>query len=308
MAKRRKLSEPPESSAVTWERVRRIFDFPKPPHEVWERQFDYFDDELRKLARTPYEQIESGDLWYYFHDLAYVELQPEVFAYLFPVCLMDWHRTLMANRPCGHGDADFHYGVRNGKILEKMLTPEQREEVFEVFRDSFVERLDAERGFVYDGSETPAYGWMARFNTLGIVVPEIGRVWERWWSLGTPGRAVAALQYCSGLMYSEGENPLFGKWTRERGGGGPYLWGNDASIHEGWLPENLAFLKVTLTPDYVSAKAAEAEEELKGEPEEEVARRIADDLPRCRDLVELRAEELPKLLSRSDEYVLDWSV
>jgi len=309
MAKSRERIEPHEASAVTWERVRRIFDFPKPPHKVWERQFDNFDAELRTLAQTPYDEIDFSDLWYYFHDLAYTELQPEVFAYLFPVCLMDWHCSLMANEPCAHGDADFHYGLRHGEILEKMLTPEQREEVFEFFRDSFLERLDTERGFVYDGSKTPAYGWMGRFNTLGAVMPRIARVWEQWWSLATPGRAVAALQYCSGLMYAEGENPLFGKWTREGGGGGPYLWVNDTSIHDaGWLPENVDFLKTILTPDFVADKVKQAAERLSSEPERETAQRIAEDLPHCQDLVELRAEALPRLLNQSDGYALDWSV
>ena len=79
---------------IDWQRARRIFNYPKPPSSVLERQFDYFDDELQKLATTPYDEIDFGDLWYYHHDLAYVELQPEVFAYLFPVCLMDWHITL----------------------------------------------------------------------------------------------------------------------------------------------------------------------------------------------------------------------
>ena len=50
---------------IDWQRARSIFNYPKPPASVSERQFDYFDDELQKLATTPYEEIDFGDLWYY---------------------------------------------------------------------------------------------------------------------------------------------------------------------------------------------------------------------------------------------------
>src|SRR6476660_3165224 len=90
-------------SAITWERARAIFGNAAPPAHVWERQFDYNDDDLKRIAATPFQQIDSSDLWYYFHDLAYVPLQPDLFHYLFPVCLMDWHKTLMMGEPCSHG-------------------------------------------------------------------------------------------------------------------------------------------------------------------------------------------------------------
>lgn len=57
---------------ISCDRVRSIFDFPKPPKEVWERQFDGFDDDLQRLAKTHWEKIDFSDLWYYHHDLAYL--------------------------------------------------------------------------------------------------------------------------------------------------------------------------------------------------------------------------------------------
>ena len=146
------------TTPISWGRVRRIFGDPQPPRTVWERQFDYFDDEFRHLARTPYDQINFTELWYYHHDLAYVELQSDLFDYLFPVCLMDWHRSLLSNEPCSHGDSDFHYGLHRGNVLEKMVTPERRNTIYTFFRDSFSERLVSERGFIYSGSKTPAFG------------------------------------------------------------------------------------------------------------------------------------------------------
>ncbi|SIN93909.1 hypothetical protein SAMN05444166_1701 [Singulisphaera sp. GP187] len=298
----------PSESLITWERARGIFNDPKPPESVWERQFDYFDDQLDRLARTPYYQIDFGDLWYYHHDLAYVELQQDLFNYLFPVCLMDWHASLMQNQSCSHGDSEFHYGVLSGNILEKMVTPQQRGAIFEFIRDSFLERLDAERGFAYEGSRTPAYGWIGRFNSIGLILPKIDLLWEPWWTLDTPGRAVAALQYCSGLMYLEGENPLCGRWKTGQGGGGPYLWETDSLILDmGWKPENLDFLSRTLTADFVDDRVLKAVARLEGEPEWEQARRLENDLPERRELVSLRVAELPNLIAK-DTGPDGWSV
>lgn len=292
---------------INWERARSIFGHPRPPVAVWERQFDYFDDELKKLARTPYENIDFGDLWYYHHDLAYVDLQPEVFAYLFPVCLMDWHLTLKSNAPCSHGDSEFHYGLWHGKVLEKMTTPDQRKQIGEFFCDSLLERLDDERGLSVRGSAGTAYEWMFRFNSLGIVMPVIPNVWETWWSFDTVGRAVAALQYLSGLMYFDGENPVFEAWTREDGGGGPYLWDNDSDIFSaGWLPENADFLARILTVEFVESKLRQAVRRLEGQPEHAKATQLANDLPDRVELVKSRAAELPNLLRNSDP--TGWSV
>lgn len=294
VGKRRRVGPGP----IGWERVKAIFGNPRPPKTVTERQFDYNDDALDRLARTPHEQIDFGDLWYYHHDLAYVELQPDLFDYLFPACLMDWHDSLMRNRPASHGDSEFHYGVHRGDIFEKMVTAERRDLIYEFFRDSFLERLDAERGFVYSGTETPAYGWMGRFNSLGLVMPRIDMLWEPWWSVETPGRAVAALQYCSGLMYLEGENPLFGPWTHDRGGGGPYLWEADSLIYDvGWKPENIDFLSKILTVDFVEHLIGKVVTRLEAEPEWEKARRVAGDFPERRELVAFRVAELPLLLA-----------
>ena len=87
-------------------------------------------------------QIDFSDLWYYYLDMAYVELQPDLFSYFFPVCLMDWHETLLRNESCSHGDSEFHYGVHRGKVFEKMMSAEQKLAVIEFFRDSFLMRLD----------------------------------------------------------------------------------------------------------------------------------------------------------------------
>ena len=254
---------------------------------------------MRRLATTPLERILIDDLRCYQEDLAWGDLQPDLFDYLFPACLMNWHGTLMRNEPAMPGYGELHYGLHRGKVLEKMVTPDRRDAIYEFFRDGFLERLDAERGFAYSGMGTPAYGWMGRFNSVGLVMPRIDMLWEPWWSLDTPGRAVAALQYCSGLMYFEGENPLFGRWTQERGGGGPYLWETDSLIYDvGWMPENVEFLTRTLTAGFVEDHVGKAVTRLESEPEREKARQLVGDFPERREIVSLRVAELPLLLAK----------
>src|SRR4051794_22635962 len=106
---------------ISTDQARAIFGYPAPPSEVRESQFDGFDDDLRRVAQTPWDQIQDGDLWYYLHDLAYMELQPDLFAYLFPVCLNFWYQTLLRSTAAAVGDAEFHYALHHGQVLEKMV-------------------------------------------------------------------------------------------------------------------------------------------------------------------------------------------
>jgi hypothetical protein len=188
---------------ISKDQSRAIFGYPSPPSQVTEYQFDGFDAELSKLAQIPWDQIKDEDLWYYIHDLAYVELQPDLFAYLFPVCLNFWYQSLMRSTACAQGDAEFHYALARGQVLEKHVTADQREQIFDFFRDGFLDRLDKERGFIYQAQLTPAYGWMMRLNSLGLVTPLIEPIWNAWWSMNSSGQAVSALMYLSGLMYGQ---------------------------------------------------------------------------------------------------------
>lgn len=283
------ISNQPPKQPISWERVRAIFDYPEPPQKVWQRQFDYNDDKLQELAQTPYEQIDFSDMWYYHHDLAYVKLQPELFAYLFPVCLMDWHHTLQNNEPCSHGDSEFHYGIYQGNVFEEMLTSKQLNEITFFFRDSFLERLDSERETPQLKNGFPIFSWLARFNSLGVIVPNIAPIWNAWWSVETPGCAITAIQYCTSLMYFEGENPFFAEWD----GISPYLWHKDILVDTyGWIENNRHFLSTTLTVDFVNQKVIESKARLRENSIFEKIQQLEDDLPKCQEVIALQIDEL----------------
>jgi hypothetical protein len=293
---------------ITWTRLRRIVGDPPLVLHVVERQFDYGDKDLQRLGRTPHDQIDSGDLWYYFHDLAHVELQPELFAHLFPVCLMDWHRTLLAGEPCSHGDSEFHYALVQGEVLSKMLNDRQRSAVEQVFFDSLLYRMDQERGAEFSNKETPAFAWVHRLNSLGLVLRDISAIWRRWWAMETPGRAVCVLKYCAELMYFCDENPWIETWPKIAAGVPAMLWANDSFVsYRGWDQPNVEFVRSFLSVDRVEEAVRFASANLKDEPEGALAARMASDLEHSADLIAARIAELPTLLA-SPETTWDWTV
>lgn len=268
---------------VTQQRMRDVVGRVPKPRDVWQRQFDGNDDVLRKLAAWDWNEIPEWALRDYVLDLTYLHvdretLQPDLFAHVFPACLKFWYDSLMRNDSAELGDADFHRALLHGGILERMLTGDQRQKCLALFRDGLLDRLDAERGFTYRRPGKSANAWIARFNSIGLLAPIVADIWTGWWSMSTPGRAVCAIMYATGLIYSKDENPIYLAWTRDEGGGGPYLTEWDAAEYErSWLEANVEFLRTTLTPGYLIERVAGAASLLDGEPEARLARRIAGD-------------------------------
>ena len=278
---------------ITPEHSRAIFGNPSAPTQIWEEQFDGYDEDLRRLVQQDWRTVTGNEIWCYLYDLACVKLQPDLFRYLFPLCQNYWYDTLMKNEVSEAG-VDFHFALHQGKILHKMLTLEQRETVFHFFCDGFIDRIESERGFIYDGMNTPASTWILRFNGLGYIAPVIGPIWLSWWKMDSPGKAVSAIMYASGLVYLKGENPIFAAWNPEIGGGVPYLTESGvASIFDAArLPENTDFLASTLSVAYVLEKLDAAAEAIQGEPEYPMAAQIAAEAKHREEIISIRIDDL----------------
>ena len=147
-----------------------------------------------------------------------MDLQKDLFNYLFPVCLNYWYQSLLRSESAECGDAELHYAIHRGNILNKMTTKAQTKEIYSFFHDGFMDRVKLERGFKYSGEKTPAYGLLYRFNSIGFIAPIIRAVWSTWWNMDHPGKAVSAIKYASGLIYPKGDNPIFGEWIFSEGG------------------------------------------------------------------------------------------
>jgi hypothetical protein len=186
--------------------------------------------------------------------------------------------------------------------------------LYDFFRDGFLDRIEAERGFVYEQSRDPlissgnsANAWILRFNSLGIVAPVIQQIWDAWWTLDHPGKAVCVVMYASGLVYLKGENPIYGVWTPEYGGGGPYLIESDSPLYDWtWRSDNLSFFEETLSVDYVVQKLDEAATRLSDSPEAILARQVADDSKTRKDVIEIRIDDLLQNLARDQRAKDRW--
>ena len=287
------------------------------PRDVWQKQFDYNDRALVEMAQMDWDRVPDDYMWYYLLDLAYVELQPDLFRHLFPACLKFWYETLMRDDSAAYGDSDFHYSLMQGEILKTMLAESERQSLYDLFCDGMLDRIEAERGFVCSEAQTQeplvrrarnADLWILRLNTLGIVAPVIRRIWEPWWKVDHPGRAVSAVTYASGLVYLAEENPLFGGWRAAgRGGGGPFLTEIDSSIFDwAWREDNLAFLRGVLSVDYVIAKLEQSATVLSDCPESTLAQRVTNDAKTRRDIIEIRIDDLLENLSKVQHLKQRW--
>lgn len=286
-------------SRITTDRMSGVLGKAPKPVVVWQQQFDGKNEVLNKIARCEWREIPEEDLWEYFHDLSYQPLQPDLFRHLFPACLNFWYKTLMRNEGAERGDAELHYALVHGNIISKMLNETERQRLFSFFVDGFLDRVDLERGFHYERPGKSAHAWISRFNSLGLVAPVISPIWSSWWSMDSSGKAVSAMMYASGLIYFKGENLVYPAWTREKGGGGPYLTECDSSIFDtAWLDPNLAFMRSTLSSSYVIERMDAAAAALKNEPESAIATRIAKDARDRSDVIEIRIGDLLENLGR----------
>ena len=127
-------------------------------------------------------------------------------------------------------------------------------------------------------------------------MPDVDRVWGAWWSLDTVGRAIAAVQYISCLIYPENENPAFAPWTPNGGGGPTCLWGFEGHLYtHRWLEPNVTFLKEALKVPGVTEALSRAVDRLIDHSEHELAARIREDLPLLTDTLQARCAELPAI-------------
>ncbi len=132
-------------------------------------------------------------------------------------------------------------------------------------------RINHERGF------NSPLTWLDTFNALGGIAPFIRSLWNQWWLLDTPGKAVCALQYAAHLIYPVEVNPLWpeGSWQWQ-----PPL----GATKEPWLENNLAFLTRQLTSEMILDGVQKAAEMLRDEPESAMATRISRDALAARTL------------------------
>jgi hypothetical protein len=292
--------------------LHRLLGVMRPPERITQEAFEGNDRHLQRLARLqPGEQADGNDLWEYIHDLRNTDIQGSLLVYLLPFCLQAWREDLRGIEGYGGLIEHFYPVLADRHIFDLHLTSKQSEVVSEYMQQGIVEEIDDQRGLSYQGSKARPYRWVGALASFGVLLPNVDRLWTAWWSLDTVGRAVAAIQYISCLMYSENENPVFAPWTPDRGGGPPCLWGFEGHLYaHRWLEPNVNFLKGILTVQSVGDVLVQAVDRLVGQPEHDAAAAVQDDFPLCTETLDARCAELPRLLETTQypSTMLAWSV
>jgi hypothetical protein len=281
------------------------------PARITQPAFDYDDGHLHRLVRlVPGEHAKPTDLGEYANDLLYAsEVQTDLFLYLLPTCLQALRDHLHGTGRYGAFVENLYPALAHPRV-RALTSDEQRAAISDYMGRTLLDEIDDQRGLSYRGMGARPYRWVGALTTHGVLFPDIERLWTSWWSLDTVGRAVAAIQYFSCLMYANAENPVFAPWSRDKGGGPPCLWDYEGHLYEHrWLQPNVAFLARTLEPRGVEALLARAVDVLAGEPEHAVATAMLEDLPLCRETLEARCQELPRLLAtvQTAGELLEWT-
>ena len=283
----------------------------RPPDKITQEAFEGNDQHLHRLVRLcPGEEPRGDDLWEYIHDLRYAHIQGPLLTYLLPFCLKAWRDDLRGIE--GHGGTIEHFYavLADRQIFDLHLSARQGQAVSEFMRQAILEEIDDQRGLKFQGSRAIPYRWFRGLTTYGVIRPDLSRLWNTWWALETVGRAIAAVQYVSCLMYGENENPVFAPWTPDGGGGPPSLWEFEGHLYSHrWLQSNVDFLKEILTAQRVGDVLERAVERLVGQPEYDIAATVRDDFPLCDATLTSRCAELPHLLETVQHSTteLSWS-
>jgi hypothetical protein len=265
---------------------------------------------LHRLVRlergTP---ASAGDLWEYSQDVRFTDVQGDLLTYLLPACLQAWHDDLRGVYDYAAFVEHFYPMLADRGVFTTHLTPAQTVVVSAFMRQTILDEVDAQRGLSHAGLGRAVYRWSWAVTTYGVILPDVADLWSTWWQLDTTGRAVAAVQYASALMYPDDANPIFAPWTCKDGGGPPTLWEFSGHLYaHRWQEPNVRFLRRTLSAPAVSELLERAAARLSGEPEHPAALRVLADLPSRGAMLAARCTELPDLLAQTQGTdLLHWS-
>jgi hypothetical protein len=294
--------------------IRRAFGNPRPlaADDVWQKPFDYDSAHLHRLAvLEPDADAEPDDLVAYALDFKYEQIQKDLFLHVLPFCLRAWQEDLTS--PFGRYETfvdEFYPALIRGSVFDRVLAPPQAAAVGEFMRSAILSRIDDEQKLSHKGSKAPVYAWFHALSTYGLLRADIDQLWSAWWAVETEGRALAAVQYASCLIYDETANPVFDAWTREHGGGPPCLWHYRGHVlEECWRPENLEMLARELTPDGVRALLDRAIARLAGHPLRDKAASVRFRLDARTQTLTNRCADVQRFLATPNEaeYSFQWS-
>lgn len=235
-------------------RLKSVFGNPFPPRHVSQKQFDGAQDALIKTAAKGWHEVDRSDYWHYLNDLCYVDLQQDLFDYVFPAFLIRWWEGQLNRLGGPESECDFYRAIDHGQVLAKMMSESRRQQVLAWIVDAYIEGVDAwsnKLSVMYNAhGPDDLHGPLSSFNALGQSVPVTQPILQQLSDISTIGRAQWWLVFATGIVWNENECPAVPEWTPGGGGGGVYIAGSAASIFDhGFLPENLEAIRSFLDYD-----------------------------------------------------------
>lgn len=273
----------------------------KCPERLTQDTFDFSEGEFEVLRQTPREDLESGALFWYVFDLRFIRhIQTGLLIYLLPPLLRCWSDELFGRaRPGERWISDeFDGALAKTDCFRESLPRSVRDGLIRYIEDAVLDRMADEQDLRFAAAPASSYEWIAEWSHCGVFLPTIERLWSGWWGLTSAGHAVSLLQFASLLMYFDDENPVFAPWMPAGGGGPPALWEFDHPTYDlSWRPENIEFLRRTLTTRHLEDAVSRAAARLAGGDAAEQAASMAKDFAERREIVQARVTQLPDLLA-----------
>ena len=286
-------------------RIKSIFGDPVPPHYVTQEQFDGAQDDLVRTAAKKWHEIDQSDYWHYLLDLCYVDLQQDLFDYLFPAFLIRWWEGQLNRFGGPASECDFYHAIDHGQVLDKMMSESRREQVLSWITDAYMEGVDAwsNKLSVAYNSQGPndLHGPLWSFNALGQSVPVTQAILQRLSDISTIGRAQWWLVFAAGIISNENECPAVPEWTPDHGGGGVYITESATSIFDhGFLPENLEAIRAFLDFSRLTDMMERSAELIPSFPHGDWARVTWEECWTNPEKIEVRVRQLIYLLGLPD--------
>ncbi len=220
----------------------------------------------------------------------------EDFTWLLPAILRHWAKELDCdNWKCKYVES-VHRALRWCGFLQDQLASHVRSAVVSFMRTALLRHIGNESTLVFEG-EVTSYRWMGNFAAYGVIVDDVPKLWDAWWSLPTIGHAITTVQYASCLICAASRNPVYP--TVNGSPSAPGLWDPyvDSSGSLDWQSPNIKFLRTTLTPEYLGERL-KAARHLYGERLANIPEILLKQMGQNSDQVSRRIDFLIEMLAK----------
>jgi hypothetical protein len=157
-----KLISPKASMTSAVDKVRRAFGNPQKPTAIWQEPFDHNSSHYKRLCNLVGKPPTGFDLVDYSDDIHYQEsLQPDLFKFLFPLCLESWRQYLLEDKSeYGAFAEHFELTLSRRSYCPKLLSETEHEAVIDFFVDCILERMSRESSLSHRGMGASPHKWV----------------------------------------------------------------------------------------------------------------------------------------------------